>query len=151
MTRNAGKPWTADDIEELTRLIVEERLSDKETGERMGRSLHSVETQRNSLGLPINSKPGHSRKRVRAYHREQKTALGPSIHADPAAERARTIAACREHYLDVAQMFGTTPESVISEYTRRCEVSAPSLQAVRQAPQSWFIGSACSSSAGWLE
>lgn len=152
MTKNAGKPWTHDDLDELARLITEEGLSDKETAERMGRSLHSVETQRHFQGLPINSKPGHSRPRIRAYHREKKTALGAPIHADPAMENARIDQAILDHILDVAQMFGTTREAVIREYKRRCEYEVePEKTLPIHVPVSWSDGSGCSSASGWLE
>ncbi len=149
-TSNRGKPWTHDDLDELARLIVEDGLSDKEAGERLGRSLHSIETQRNFLGIRCNSKPGHSRPRIRAYHRLKTTSLGPSIHADPAMELARIKKANIQHLLDVAQMFGTTLEIVISEYKRRCEFDVtPDQAAPIHVPVSRFEGSACSSSAEW--
>ena len=68
------------------------------------------------------------------------------------ASKDAIIAAMVEHDLqDVAQMFGTTAAQVISEYRRRCEVNVEPTQAPVSVMQSWFIGSACSSSAGWSE
>lgn len=148
--RNFGKPWTPEDEEELTRLVTEERLTDLECSERMGRSIHGIESKRQYLGLAVNSKPGHARPRHRTYQTRQ-SAKGEPIHADPATELARMEEACKQHLLDAAQMFGTTLDVVIGEYQRRCEYDIKPLLTVKQAMANDPLFSACSSSAGWME
>lgn len=148
MTLNAGRKFSQTDMRTLE-LMYRGGETYAMIAAALGRSVKSVESMRNKLGLEPRQNPASIRGVDRPKRRDFERSSGPTLQEHNAGTRAK--AAVTYHLIDLVREYsGTTLGEAKAHYQRKNELDIPPGSERTLIIPSPMSLSACSSSAGWM-
>jgi len=148
MTLNAGRKFTPVELRTLE-LMYRGGETYAMIAAALGRSVKSVESMRNKMGLEPRQNPASIRGVDRPKRKDFERSSGPTLQEHNAVTRFK--AAATYHLIDLVREYsGTTLGEAKANYQRRNELDIPPGSERTLIIPSPMSLSACSSFAGWM-